>query len=33
MFGKAKSDSHEKDRLLPSAPQLPIWHSSLAESN
>src|SRR6478735_754625 len=29
MFGKAKGDSQEKDRLLPPAPQLP---ASLAES-
>jgi hypothetical protein len=29
MFGKAKDDAQEKDRLLPPAPQLP---ASLAES-
>jgi hypothetical protein len=29
MFGKAKGDSQEKDRLLPPAPQLP---ASLAEA-
>ena len=30
MFGKAKGDAQEKDRLLPPAPQLP---ASLAESS
>ena len=32
MFGKAKSSSHEKDELLPSAPQLQdLTPASLAE--